>query len=64
MFVSKPADCKTLIDKLKACDENQLLEELKNIKSWNCGKVLSLFRPTRFSLFSLISANFITGSTF
>ncbi|CAG2109257.1 unnamed protein product, partial [Medioppia subpectinata] len=33
-----PADCKSLIDKLKACNENELLEELKNIKSWNCGK--------------------------
>ncbi|XP_054168845.1 E3 ubiquitin-protein ligase HUWE1-like isoform X3 [Oppia nitens] len=33
-----PADCKALIDRLKACTETELLVELKNIKSWNCGK--------------------------
>ncbi|XP_071960908.1 E3 ubiquitin-protein ligase HUWE1-like isoform X2 [Antedon mediterranea] len=31
-----PADCKYLIDKLKSCDN--LLQELKQIKSWNYGK--------------------------
>ncbi|XP_077869208.1 E3 ubiquitin-protein ligase HUWE1-like [Saccoglossus kowalevskii] len=33
-----PADCKALIEKLKACSEDDLLTELKQIKSWNYGK--------------------------
>lgn len=33
-----PADCKLLIDKLKNCNYEQLLFELKQIKSWTCGK--------------------------
>lgn len=33
-----PADCKALIDKLKNCNHDQLLQELKQIKSWTCGK--------------------------
>lgn len=33
-----PADCKALIDKLKNCNPDQLLNELKLIKSWTCGK--------------------------
>lgn len=33
-----PADCKALIDKLKSCNSDQLLEELKQIKTWTCGK--------------------------
>uniref|UniRef100_A0A6G1SLG6 E3 ubiquitin-protein ligase HUWE1 n=1 Tax=Aceria tosichella TaxID=561515 RepID=A0A6G1SLG6_9ACAR len=33
-----PADCKALIDKLKNCNQEQLLNELKQIKSWTCGK--------------------------
>lgn len=33
-----PADCKALIDKLKNCNHDQLLHELKQIKSWTCGK--------------------------
>lgn len=33
-----PADCKALIDKLKNCNQEQLLIELKQIKSWTCGK--------------------------
>lgn len=33
-----PADCKALIDKLKNCNPDQLLNELKQIKSWTCGK--------------------------
>lgn len=33
-----PADCKALIDKLKSCNHDQLLHELKQIKSWTCGK--------------------------
>lgn len=33
-----PADCKALIDKLKNCNQDQLLDELKLIKSWTCGK--------------------------
>lgn len=33
-----PADCKALIEKLKSCNQDQLLDELKKIKSWTCGK--------------------------
>lgn len=33
-----PADCRALIDKLKNCNQDQLLAELKQIKSWTCGK--------------------------
>ncbi|XP_078001474.1 E3 ubiquitin-protein ligase HUWE1-like [Glandiceps talaboti] len=33
-----PGDCKALIEKLKACNDDELLNELKQIKSWNYGK--------------------------
>uniref|UniRef100_A0A8C5AFK1 E3 ubiquitin-protein ligase HUWE1 n=1 Tax=Gadus morhua TaxID=8049 RepID=A0A8C5AFK1_GADMO len=33
-----PADCRTLIEKLKACSDEQLLVELQHIKTWNIGK--------------------------
>lgn len=33
-----PADCKALISKLNSCNRKQLLHELKQIKSWTCGK--------------------------
>ncbi|XP_041093093.1 E3 ubiquitin-protein ligase HUWE1-like [Polyodon spathula] len=33
-----PADCRALIDKLKACHDEQLLQELQQIKTWNIGK--------------------------
>nr|XP_042906094.1 E3 ubiquitin-protein ligase HUWE1 [Parasteatoda tepidariorum] len=33
-----PPDCKALIEKLKSCNHNELLEELSKIKTWNCGK--------------------------
>uniref|UniRef100_A0A3P9M092 E3 ubiquitin-protein ligase HUWE1 n=1 Tax=Oryzias latipes TaxID=8090 RepID=A0A3P9M092_ORYLA len=33
-----PADCRILIDKLKACSDDQLLVELQHIKTWNIGK--------------------------
>lgn len=33
-----PADCKILIDRLKQSDHQQLLKELRQIKSWPCGK--------------------------
>uniref|UniRef100_A0A667ZXG7 E3 ubiquitin-protein ligase HUWE1 n=1 Tax=Myripristis murdjan TaxID=586833 RepID=A0A667ZXG7_9TELE len=33
-----PADCRTLIEKLKACNDEQLLVELQHIKTWNIGK--------------------------
>lgn len=33
-----PADCKALIERLKNCNQDQLLIELKQIKSWTCGK--------------------------
>lgn len=33
-----PADCKSLIEKLKICDHEELLNELKKIRTWNCGK--------------------------
>uniref|UniRef100_A0A8B9MVR3 HECT-type E3 ubiquitin transferase n=1 Tax=Accipiter nisus TaxID=211598 RepID=A0A8B9MVR3_9AVES len=33
-----PADCRALIEKLKACGDEQLLAELQQIKTWNIGK--------------------------
>ncbi|MBN3301500.1 HUWE1 ligase, partial [Amia calva] len=33
-----PADCRTLIDRLKGCSDEQLLLELQQIKTWNIGK--------------------------
>ncbi|XP_071657347.1 E3 ubiquitin-protein ligase HUWE1 isoform X2 [Patagioenas fasciata] len=33
-----PADCRALIEKLKACGDEQLLVELQQIKTWNIGK--------------------------
>ncbi|CAH2316119.1 E3 ubiquitin- ligase HUWE1 isoform X1 [Pelobates cultripes] len=33
-----PADCRSLIEKLKACTDEQLLLELQQIKTWNIGK--------------------------
>ncbi|GIY82206.1 e3 ubiquitin-protein ligase HUWE1 [Caerostris extrusa] len=33
-----PPDCKALIEKLKSCNHDELLEELNKIKTWNCGK--------------------------
>lgn len=35
----QPADCRALIEKLKACGDEQLLAELQQIKTWNIGKV-------------------------
>lgn len=38
-FLFKPNDCKQLIEKLKNCvDNDQLLNEICAIKSWNIGK--------------------------
>lgn len=37
----QPADCRILIEKLKACSDEQLLVELQHIKTWNIGKVSS-----------------------
>ncbi|KAM9510807.1 uncharacterized protein ACIB01_019319 [Guaruba guarouba] len=34
-----PADCRALIEKLKACGDEQLVAELQQIKTWNIGKV-------------------------
>uniref|UniRef100_A0A8B9MUD0 HECT-type E3 ubiquitin transferase n=1 Tax=Accipiter nisus TaxID=211598 RepID=A0A8B9MUD0_9AVES len=34
----QPADCRALIEKLKACGDEQLLAELQQIKTWNIGK--------------------------
>ncbi|XP_064633553.1 E3 ubiquitin-protein ligase HUWE1-like isoform X3 [Lineus longissimus] len=33
-----PADCRTLIERLKSCSQDDLLGELKQIKSWSYGK--------------------------
>ncbi|CAH1782935.1 unnamed protein product [Owenia fusiformis] len=33
-----PADCKGLIEKLKKCSEDELLGEIKHVKSWTFGK--------------------------
>lgn len=38
----QPADCRILIDKLKACSDEQLLVELQHIKTWNIGKVCTI----------------------
>lgn len=38
-LLQQPADCRILIDKLKACSDEQLLVELQHIKTWNIGKV-------------------------
>lgn len=38
----QPADCRILIDKLKACSDEQLLVELQHIKTWNIGKVSTI----------------------
>ena len=38
-----PADCKTLIDKLKVQSESDLYKELKDIKVWTYGKVKIFF---------------------
>ena len=39
IFLFKPNDCKQLIEKLKNCvDNDQLLNEICAIKSWNIGK--------------------------
>uniref|UniRef100_A0A670KKC9 E3 ubiquitin-protein ligase HUWE1 n=1 Tax=Podarcis muralis TaxID=64176 RepID=A0A670KKC9_PODMU len=37
-FTFQPADCRALIDKLKVCNDEQLLLELQQIKTWNIGK--------------------------
>lgn len=34
----QPADCKVLIERLKACSEDELLAELKKIETWTYGK--------------------------
>ncbi|CAN8005048.1 unnamed protein product, partial [Ixodes pacificus] len=33
-----PLDCKLLVEKLKSCSQDELLQELQSIKSWNWGK--------------------------
>ncbi|XP_076304373.1 LOW QUALITY PROTEIN: HECT, UBA and WWE domain containing E3 ubiquitin protein ligase 1 [Tachypleus tridentatus] len=33
-----PADCRILIEKLKGCNDDELVCDLKKIKTWNCGK--------------------------
>jgi len=33
-----PSDCKQLIEHLKSCNEDELVESLGNLKSWNYGK--------------------------
>ena len=39
MSIEKPNDCKQLIEKLKSCvDNDELLNEICAIKSWNTGK--------------------------
>ncbi|KAG9335167.1 hypothetical protein JZ751_005640 [Albula glossodonta] len=37
-LIPQPTDCRTLIEKLKACSDDQLLLELQQIKTWNIGK--------------------------
>lgn len=33
-----PPECQNLIDKLKSCDRNELIEELSKIETWTFGK--------------------------
>ncbi|XP_049513921.1 E3 ubiquitin-protein ligase HUWE1-like [Dermacentor silvarum] len=33
-----PLDCKLLVERLKSCTQEELLQELKAVKSWNWGK--------------------------
>lgn len=33
-----PPECQILIDKLKGCDRNELIEELSKIETWTFGK--------------------------
>lgn len=33
-----PPECQNLIDKLKACDRTELIEELSKIETWTFGK--------------------------
>lgn len=39
IFLFQPADCKALIERLKNCSEEELYNELTNIKTWTYGKV-------------------------
>lgn len=41
--VLQPADCKSLIEKLRNVAEERLLDELKAVKSWTFGKVFISF---------------------
>lgn len=54
IVVLQPHDCKLLIERLKGCNESDLLIELKKIKAWNYGKVnrktLDSFFPFVFFL--------------
>lgn len=55
----QPADCRILIEKLKACSDEQLLVELQHIKTWNIGKVSpkekTCGRSTTLSLLGTLS---------
>lgn len=52
-FVNQqPADCRILIEKLKACSDDQLLVELQHIKTWNIGKVRLKEWPRNTVLFA------------
>ncbi|OWK12219.1 hypothetical protein Celaphus_00003339, partial [Cervus elaphus hippelaphus] len=58
-----PADCRALIDKLKVCNDEQLLLELQQIKTWNIGKQsivanLSCKVPTQYFYLILIYSSF------
>jgi hypothetical protein len=38
-ILTQPSDCRQLIERLKGCNEQDLLKELRLIKNWNYGKV-------------------------
>lgn len=50
----QPADCRILIEKLKACSDEQLLVELQHIKTWNIGKVSSKEKADNISVTTVI----------
>ena len=50
-----PADCKNLIDKLKACNQEQFLQELKSIETWTYGEFYFQFFLTYKAKFASMS---------
>lgn len=58
-----PLDCKLLVEKLKSCSQDELLQELQSIKSWNWGKVGPYF-PSSFHGLALFVLKIQTAYSF